>query len=596
MLPNRQQILAVDDNPTNLEILKNLLSSEYRLFFAINGQTALKIAAEKKPDLILLDIMLPEMDGYEVCKRLKESEQTRQIPVIFVSAMSNPVDETKGLSLGAADYVRKPFNPAVLKKRIETQLNAIATQRAKDEFLASMSHELRTPLTAIIGSSELLTKTPLDEQQERLLQSIDTSSRNLLALINDILDLSKIEANKFEVEESEFQLEDLLDEIQRIFSLRATETNLDFVIAQHATPDHFMIGDQRRIGQILINLLSNAFKFSTQGRITLEILNADDEIHFMIIDEGIGMAPDVVQRIFQPFEQADHSISRRFGGTGLGLYISHQLAQLMGGRLQAESTEGVGSRFTLSLPYREGQLLSEQQTDTQQQAIQPLQGNILVAEDTPALQELEQQILESFGLEVTIAANGKEAVEKAITHAFDLVLMDMQMPEMDGLEATTMLRQVGFRRPIIALTANVMQQHRDQFEEAGCNGFLTKPIDQQALYQQLSEHLQPANQDTNERANSTLPRAIQLSDSLKAKFHQQSAQHRKELEQMLQEKNWPAIRATAHTIKGSGTTFGYPQLTELGDRICNQIDQQQMDGIAEPVTQLIQQLERIESP
>ncbi|MBT7308797.1 MAG: PAS domain S-box protein, partial [Gammaproteobacteria bacterium] len=308
------------------------------------------------------------------------------------------------------------------------------SNKAKDDFLASMSHELRTPLSAIIGNSEILIEGHLTPDQYKLLHSIEISGRALLALINDMLDFSRITSGKFEVDQGYFNLDLLVEEIQNIFAVRIADAGLHFEVSVRSPMSHQLNGDGRRIVQILINLLSNAIKFTEQGKVTLEcwVEHSEGKVHFMVEDQGIGMSAEVMGRLFLPFEQADNTISRRFGGTGLGLHISKALAELMGGTIEVASELGSGSRFEVILPYQQGPLLVQSKQPAQRVINQRFSGRVLIAEDTLELQLLERRILESMGLEVKVVSNGREAIEQWTQGAFDLILMDMQMPEMDG--------------------------------------------------------------------------------------------------------------------------------------------------------------------
>ncbi|HIJ23211.1 MAG: response regulator [Gammaproteobacteria bacterium] len=380
---------------------------------------------------------------------------------------------------------------AIQKAIIE---NSERLTKAKDEFLASMSHELRTPLTVIMGNSEILSESTLDQGQKKSLQNIAHSSEALLALVNDILDLSKMEAGKFEIDLAPFCLTELLEQLEQMFALQAQDTGLHFKVEQRVDPPFQLWGDYKRIGQILLNFLSNAFKFTEQGSVTVTCWRDEDKLIFSIEDSGIGMSPDVLSRLFQPFEQADSSISRRYGGMGLGLHISQALTELMDGTIEVDSEEGKGSIFTLQLPYRESELLVHCTEGDEALSIIPnhFTGEVLVVEDTPELQLLESRMLKSLGVTVTVVNDGEEAVKIANQQPFDLILMDMQMPVMNGLEATRLLREQGNQTPIAALTANVMQKHRDQFFDAGANDFLQKPIDKTKLQQTLKKYLKPA--------------------------------------------------------------------------------------------------------
>jgi PAS domain S-box-containing protein len=379
---------------------------------------------------------------------------------------------------------------------------------AKDDFLASMSHELRTPLTIIMGNSELLSESGLNQNQQENIQTVMSASYKLLSLVNDILDLSKIESGKFEVDLAPFDLTGLLEQLKDMYALQAKDAGVHFEIQQKEYPQFQLWGDFVRIGQILLNLLSNAFKFTDQGSITLTCWREGELLNFSVEDSGIGMPPEVLDRLFQPFEQADSSISRRYGGTGLGLHISWSLAELLDGSIEVVSEEGKGSQFTLKLPYRESELHtpSEDQKQTGAQsttASHQYRGEVLVVEDTPELQLLESRLLKSMGATVTLASDGQEAVEKASQQHFDLILMDMQMPVMNGLEATRVLREQGSQTPIAALTANVMQRHRDQFYQAGVDEFLQKPINKSELQQTLNKYLKQEHTTLDKSTDTT---------------------------------------------------------------------------------------------
>lgn len=374
-------------------------------------------------------------------------------------------------------------------------LSAESAERAnvaKDEFLAAMSHELRTPLTSIIGNSEILSASNLSHEQMDLLGSVKSSAEQLLSLVNDILDLSKIQAGKFEIEITPFDLAALLDEVRGMFKVKGERSRVTFVVEQDIEPQVLIWGDQCRTKQILLNLLSNAFKFTESGEVVLRCWREQERLCFSVSDSGIGMSAEVLSRLFRPFEQADQSISRRFGGTGLGLHISHSLVEMMAGEMSVTSSEGDGSTFTLQLPYKESELpiqkSAEGEKESQLSAM--FKGEVLVVEDTPELQLLEQRILGSMGVNVSLAEDGEKALSLVLEQGFDLILMDMQMPVMDGIEATERLRQLGVETPIIGVTANVMQKHQDLFYEAGADAFLGKPIDKSALHKVLSNYLE----------------------------------------------------------------------------------------------------------
>ncbi len=498
---------------------------------------------------------------------------------------------------------RRRFNGVVLVlhdlRQTLSAESAIRANRAKDSFLASMSHELRTPLTSIIGNSELLVralKDQLDSELYEMLRSIQVAGRAQLALVNDILDLSKIEAGKFEIDQQPFVISTLMQDVEDMFAARARKVDIDFSVQIDARSSRqSMVGDEKRIRQVLVNFLSNAIKFTQRGRVMLSVTfdREQKRIGFHVKDQGIGMSPEVVERLFQPFEQADSSITRRYGGTGLGLHISWNLAELMGGYIDVESKEGVGSTFSLYLPLQ----LEESKNATQEgldsgQLPERFRGHVLLAEDTPELQRLGLQMLESLGLTVAVVGNGQEAIEQALGQSFDLILMDMQMPVMGGLEATRTLRALHYRKPIIALTADVMAHHRTQFEEAGGNGFLSKPVEYVAFQRILQEYLE-VDEGAAEGGDGLLDRSGEGYQQAIEEFKQQMAGYQQEMEQAIVDKAWGDLARLAHKIKGSGGSFGYPQLTEQAKVVEARLRQEQFDAAGEQAAQLLASIKGI---
>jgi signal transduction histidine kinase/ActR/RegA family two-component response regulator len=402
-----------------------------------------------------------------------------------------------------------------------------AATRAKSEFLANMSHEIRTPMTAIVGYADLLTD-PHQPASERAscVQVIRRNGEHLLSILNDILDLSKIEAGKMTIERVSCSPIQILHEVISLMQVRAASSGLALHL-EYAFPLPRQIRtDPVRLRQVLLNLVGNSIKFTEQGSVTVSLalqrVGGDEdqpgELTFEVRDTGIGMTADQVARLFQPFTQADGSTTRRFGGTGLGLTISKRLVEMLDGTLSAVSTQDHGSTFTLRLPTeavaqaelvrdeREIRIVSEPRTTAgataaataaaAQEAAGALRGRVLLAEDGPDNQRLICFHLRKAGVEVTVADNGRIAVELALAAEapgggppFDLILMDMQMPEMDGYTATRILRQHGCTRPIIALTAHAMQGDRERCVAAGCDDYLTKPIDRTRLISACAERV-----------------------------------------------------------------------------------------------------------
>jgi PAS domain S-box-containing protein len=388
-----------------------------------------------------------------------------------------------------------------------------SANRAKDEFLANMSHELRTPLNSIIGLSESLLEQrrgALNDTQEKSLQTIEASGRHLLDLITDILDLSKIEAGKFEFRPQVILVDDLCRSSLAFVNSQAVTKSIT-VTYQNDTSISSLSADPRRLKQILINLLSNAVKFThDQGQVTLRVqTNPDqDRIAFSVLDTGIGIAPEDLQRLFQPFVQLDSTLHRQYEGTGLGLTLVQKLTDLHGGSVEVESQVGQGSRFTIYLPL--GKETSEPDQGAQPESdlahdtpaekdlaphpAAPRRGTILIAEDNAANILTIGDYLESHGYEIVVAQDGAEAIEKAETLQPDMILMDIQMPGMNGLEAMTLLRMNPrfASTPIIALTALAMPGDRERCLQAGATDYMTKPVSLKELRQTIQQLLQSA--------------------------------------------------------------------------------------------------------
>lgn len=642
-------ILVCDDTEaTRYFVARTLKSEGYRILEAANGTEALKIAFENELDLAILDIHLPDMLGFEVCRQIKANPKTHHIPVLQISAsFVTSKDRIHGLEGGADSYLTHPVEPPVLVATVksllrfrvlnenlkaneeklnlaleiaklgtwdyfiepesmvlsqrareilglsdheevslrqvfsripasdrfhflrqmstvrsgiqekdweiefqylykassdqsqvkwlrlrgrsdyahftgilfditeaklaraeiersrdvakELQKTAEAANQAKTQFLANMSHEIRTPLGAVLGYADLLTDADVSSKEKStFLAALQRNAHLLSNLIEEVLDLSKVEADKMAVEKLSVSIKDILDDVVGALQLKAQKKGLLLAIDVKNKLPESVDTDPTKLKQILINVIGNAIKFSERGQVLISvetksqlIVGQPVELEFNITDHGIGISEENQKNLFQPFVQADSSMSRRFGGTGLGLMLSRKLAQLLGGNLVlAESKPGVGSRFTLNIQggnYKP-QPVTKVWAGQNQQGVQPLQNlKILVVEDSSDNQFMINRFLQAVGASVETADNGRQGIEKAMRNNFDLVLMDIQMPLMNGYEATQQLRALGFQKPIIALTAHALKGERENCFKMGFNEYMTKPLNKDQLYKVLSE-------------------------------------------------------------------------------------------------------------
>ncbi len=462
-----------------------------------------------------------------------------------------------------------------------TSEEAVAASSAKSAFLANMSHEIRTPLTSIIGFAELLLGRDLGRDEKlAAVQTIIRNGRHLLEVINDILDLSKIETGQVQLERIPIDLGLLLRDVVTLVAGRAEEKGLEFQVEPQLPLPARFAGDPVRIKQVLLNFCSNAIKFTPRGRVKLALRYAASPptLTFSVIDSGIGMTPEQLARLFRPFVQADVSTTRRYGGTGLGLYLSRQLATALGGRIEVDSAPGQGSAFHLVLPLpqacaadalmtMEGDLHIHERADfaITDFSVPELAGRVLLAEDGADNQRLIGAYLKQAGLRVTVVGNGRDAIETALRNDFDLVLMDVQMPVLDGVAATRTLRDAGYMRPIVALTANVMQSDVQRYRETGCDDVLAKPIERQRFYQVIAEQL---------RDDALRLPAAQLDDECSAEIAELTAMFREGLPAQLDQirmalaaRDWATLRSLVHTLKGTAGSYGFPHLTELSGEV-----------------------------
>lgn len=435
-------VLIIDDSSFIRKTLKNILKPrKYNLFFAKNAKEGEEILNSEEIHLILLDIELPDKNGVEFLEEIKKEEKFIDIPVISISNNDDPVIVARLLKHGAKDFIKKPFiaeylvlkcnlhlknyrNIILLKEKNEEirKLN-----RIKSEFFSSISHEIRTPLNAVNGFIKLLKQMQLPDEAKKYVKILNSTVDDLLRIINDLLDFEKAENKKLKIENIEFFLDEILDEIKEIYSQKAKENGIDFQTYFKNT-DKYIISDPTRIKQIINNLLSNAFKFTPKGKkVILRVFLEKEKLFIEVEDEGVGIENDKINTILEPFSQADESTARKYGGTGLGLSIVKKITELLGGSLDIKSEVNKGSVFKAVIPVK---------------TVKNRKLNILVAEDDPANRIFIEAILKHLGHNYKIVNNGKKALDEFKKNRYDVVILDNNMPEMKGSEVLQEIKKI----------------------------------------------------------------------------------------------------------------------------------------------------------
>ena len=518
-----QRILLIDDSPDDrarvrAALIRGAPARRYMFKEASNGQEGLdlidSLGDDWPIDCVMIDVHMPRVSGTAFLKLVNRRNDFPVLPVVVLTGSTINGDSLEALQLGAQDYITKDgIYPEVLFRIVDnaierhkltaelskSRIEANAASRAKSAMVGNISHEIRTPMTAVMGLCDLLLETKLDPEQAHLLGMIRDNGEYLVEIVNDLLDLSKLEADHVQIKIKPFNLRGMLERLIELMKVRAFEnsTELNLVVSE-SVPDAIE-SDPLRLRQIVLNLVSNAVKFCHKGLVTV---NVDVELtpengkmlKIEVIDTGVGIKQEELKMIFEPFVQAENQgKARATGGTGLGLAICTRMTRLLGGQMSVESELGVGSKFTVTVPCKESQLDRISAPQQPKELTMPVEDLVvgcraLIAEDTPATQFLLRRILELAGAEVTVVSNGIELIEtfSGAPKDFDAVITDIQMPEMDGLEATSKLRDLGCEVPIVILTADVGSKTREESIQAGATNVLAKPIDRVELLRTMA--------------------------------------------------------------------------------------------------------------
>jgi signal transduction histidine kinase/DNA-binding response OmpR family regulator len=598
---NKQQhfVVVLQDSISAWLTTRNMFMLELLPFFVVGILLALLGSF-----FIARSITRPVGRLLEAAKLVASGSYTDQIEVSEKSELGELAREFSSMQSAVMDREQKIKDQAeeirqtnTIKYQVEIaqkeqQLAASATD-AKSRFLANVSHEIRTPLNSIIGYSEILSDVNASETDKtKATLAVHNGGQYLLNIVNDVLDLSKIEAGKIQLDKADICLVGLLQEVTAYMEGFAREKHLAFNLKLNFPLPYEFKSDPTRLKQILLNLCNNAIKFTHQGQVDLQVHwdTFRRRFIFVVSDTGPGMSDEQQLRLFTAFSQGNQSTNRKYGGTGLGLYISKQLTEMLGGHIKVTSQEGQGSQFAVYMPYVEAtdkQVMTNQSQadDVLNRDVKPkvdvpeLIGHILCADDNEDNRQLVAYLVGKTGAQLTLVEDGQQALEVTENTSFDLVLMDMQMPEMDGLQATTILKKRGFQAPIIMLTANVDSNSKKNMLAAGAKAHFAKPIDSQSFYAMLIEYL--CDGSGAGKSNETVVENKSLTKfvSKRSEFDQLIQNYRlsfknklADIQAAIEQEDWLQIKSLMHKLKGSAGSYGFQQLSDFAILVEENVD------------------------